>query len=103
MFGESRTGTSEPLMKQQRVLVYEPQGNEFGEAAGFRLDVAQQAHLAHPMIRRFRVSVHHGRGAADAALMRSADDFDPLCCRELVGRQDMTDFIIQNFCSGSWQ
>src|SRR5437763_670725 len=41
MLGESRTGTSESLMKQQRVLVYEAQRNELGEAARFRLDVAQ--------------------------------------------------------------
>src|SRR3954470_19381489 len=101
MLGESRTGTSKSLMKQQRVLVYEAQRNELGEAARFRLNVPQQAHLPHPMIRRFRVSVHHRRGAANAALMRSADDVDPLCCRELVRGEDMTDFIIQNLCRGS--
>ena len=72
-------------MKQQCVLMHESQGHEFGEAAGFGLNVAQQPHLANPVFGRFGVSVHHGGGAANAATMRGADDFNPVRGGKLVG------------------
>ena len=85
MFRESGTGTRQALMKQQCVLMDEAQGHEFGEAAGFGLNVAQQAHLANPVFGRFGVSVHHRGCAANAALMCGADDFDPVRGGKLIG------------------
>ena len=78
MFFYGGARTRQALVKQQCVLMHEPKGYEFGEAAGVGLNVAQQAHLANPVLRRFRVSVHHGGCAANAATMRGADDFDPV-------------------------
>ena len=45
-------------MEEDRVLMDEAERDEFGKSSGLGLDVAQQSHLAHPMVRSFGVSVH---------------------------------------------
>src|SRR5258707_10972698 len=103
MLGQRRTRAGQSLMKEQRVLMYEAKRNKFGEATGFVLNLAQQEHLPYPMLGGFDVSIHHGRSCANAAAMCCADHFSPLCRRELVAREDKTDFVVKNFCGGAWQ
>ena len=45
MFGERWPRARESLLEQQRVLVDKAERNEFGEASGLALDVAQQSQL----------------------------------------------------------
>src|SRR5579871_300343 len=79
------TGAGESLMEKQRVLMDEAEGDEFGEASGFGLDPAQQAHLAYPVRGSLSVAVHESGGGPNAAAVSSADDFDPLRGSEFVG------------------
>src|ERR1700689_1762475 len=101
MFCKRRSASRQSLMKQQCVLVNKSEGNELSEASGFPLNVAQQQHLANPVLRRFRMPVHHGRGRAYAAAMSRADDFDPLRGGELVGRKDGANFVVKDFSGGA--
>src|ERR1017187_5372686 len=59
MFRKRRPGSSQPLVKQQSVLVNETERNEFGEPSGLVLNFAQEIHLADPVFRCFGVAVHH--------------------------------------------
>src|SRR5437879_4319342 len=97
VLGEGGTGARECLMKEQRVLVDEAEGDEFGEASRFGLNFAQQEHLANPVSGSFGVAVHHGGGSADAAAVGGADHVDPLCGGELVARENGADFVVENF------
>src|SRR4051812_13320192 len=78
VLGQRRPGARQPLLKQQRVLVNEAEWDKLGEAAGFRLDLAQQAHLAYPVSGRFRVSVHERGRGTNPAVVRGTDDINPL-------------------------
>ena len=78
MFGERWAGAREALLKQERVLVHEAQRDEFGEASGFGLNLAEEFQLAHPVSGSFHVSIHKRRGGTNAALVCGADDFLPL-------------------------
>src|ERR1700722_901203 len=101
MLAQGGTGARESLMEQQRVLVDEAQGDEFGEASGLVLDVAQQQHLANPVVRSFSMAVHHRGGGADAGAVRGADDLDPLRGRQLVGGEDVANLVVENFGGGA--
>src|SRR5258707_4345962 len=103
MLGQRRTRAGQSLMKEQRVLMYEAKRNKLGEATGFVLNPAQQEHLPYPMLGGFDVSIHHRRSCANAAAMCCADHFSPSCRRELVAREDKTDFVVKNFCGGAGQ
>ena len=103
MFGESWPGARQSLMVEQRVLMDEAERNELGEAAGFGLDLAQQAHLADPVRGGFRVSIHECRSGANAAAVRGADDLDPLRGRKFVGGEDVANLVVENFGGGAGQ
>src|SRR5580704_3036857 len=101
MLGQSWAGAGESLLKQKRVLVNEAERNEFGEAAGLRMNLAEERELTDPVGGSFHVSVHEGRGAANAALVRSADDFPPLRGGEFVTRENLADVVVENFGGGA--
>src|SRR5258707_4787466 len=103
MLRKRGAASSEALVKQQRVLMDEPKRDKFGEASGFILNITQEAHLPHPVLRRFRVSVHHGRSRTNAESMRGADHLDPLRGGELVARKNLANFVVENFRCGAWQ
>src|SRR5580700_5305304 len=103
MFRESRSAARQALMKQQRLLVHEAERDEFGEASGFILNLAQEPHLADPVLRRFSMSIHHRGSGADAVAMRSANDFDPLRGGEFVARENVANFVVENFCGRAGQ
>src|ERR1700738_5678647 len=90
-------------MKEQRVLMHEAKGHEFGEAAGLLLNFAEKQKLIDPMGWRFNVSVHERRGAANAALMSGADHLLPLFCGELVAGEHEAHVVVENFGGGSRQ
>ena len=50
---------------------------------------------------RLHVAVHHRGGGSDAAAVGGADDFDPLRGGELIAREDIPDFVIENFSGGA--
>ncbi len=83
--------------------MHEAERDEFGEATSFRLQVAEKQHLPHPVGRSLRMAIHERRGGANAAAVRRTDDFDPLRCRKLVGREDVSNLIVQNFGGSSGQ
>ncbi len=103
MLGQRWAGARQSLMEEQRVLVDEAEGNEFGEASGLGLNLAQQPHLANPVRGSFGVSVHQRRSGANAAAVRGADDFDPLRGRKFVGREDVANLVVENFGGGAGQ
>ena len=47
------------------------------------------------------MSVHERRSGTDAAAVRGADDLDPLRGRKFVGREDVANLVIENFCGGA--
>ncbi len=49
------------------------------------------------------MSVHQRRSRANAAAMCGADDFDPLCGRKFVGRENVADLVVENFGGGAGQ
>src|SRR3979411_114748 len=102
VLGQSRAGARKSLMKEQRVLVHEAERNEFSEASGFRLDLAQQKHLTNPVRGSFGVPIHHGGCSANAATMCSADNLDPLRGGKFVGGEDVANFVVENLgcCAG---
>ena len=103
MLGKRGSGACESLMEEQRVLMNEAKGNELGKSTGLGLNVAQEEHLSNPVGRSLGVSVHERRRSADATAVRGADDFDPLCGRKFIGREDVADFVVENFGGGAGQ
>src|SRR5580658_2677193 len=103
MFGKRRTRARNALMKEQRVLMHEAEGDELGEAAGLLLNFAEQQQLIDPVFGRLDVSVHQGGGAADAAAMRGADDLLPLLGGMFVAGKHEADFVIEDLGGRSGQ
>src|SRR5262245_63493459 len=97
MFGKCWSWPREPLMKQQRVVMNEPKGNKFGETASLKLNFAQQQELIHPMFRRLDMPVHQRGSRTNTASVCCLNDLQPLRGRELVCREDVTEFIVLNF------
>jgi len=74
----------------------ETERHELREAAGLGLNLPEQIQLTDPVVGSFPMSVHHCRGAGDAARVRGADHFLPIapskvCCAKARGV-----FVVEN-------
>src|SRR5277367_52296 len=90
-------------MEEQSVLMDETERDELGEASGLLLDIAEQDKLVDPVFGGLDVSVHQGRGAADAASMRGADHLLPLFGGKFVAGEHVAHVVVENLCGGSRQ
>jgi len=91
------------LAAQFRSIRHEHQGDELGEAAGFLLQVAQQAEVLGNVAGRLHVTEEHGRGASDAHAMGGAHHVEPLVGREFAGTDLPSHTVDQNFGGGAAQ
>src|SRR5580704_5990741 len=83
--------------------MHEAERYELGETSCFVLNLAQEQHLAHPVLRCFRVSVHHGRSGANSATMRGANYVDPLRGGEFVAGENLSNLIVEDLSGGAGQ
>ena len=96
-FAECRAFAGLAAQIHRRLHVHERQRHEFGDAAGFGLQVAQNKQMPRPGNRALDMAVHNGRSRAQPLVVGGLDGRHPFRGVDLVGADDGANFVVQNF------